>query len=296
SEMRLYDQLGNVSQMTKTMTTQSKSIPSPTYTMKYSYDALGRVLNMTYPDNEVVTYAYDAGGRVSGVSGNRNGTTTQYVTGIEYNELDQRLSISFGNRVTTEYFYYPDTKRLENVGSNSNALSPPLVFQKMTYTYDLVGNVTALDNDIDIPTPVPPNTVIAPGPNFQSFTYDDLYQLTGASASYEGCACGCGNSRGYTLTMQYDQLGNIVQKTQNDTIFQPNGTSTPQAATTYNNGYSYATTPAPSKAHAPSKIGNETISYDGDGNMATTNGTFGPARTFTWTEDDRLRSEVDSGF
>ena len=167
----------------------------------------------------------------------------------------------------------------------------------MTYTYDLAGNVTGLANNLDIPTPVPPNTVIAPGPNFQSFTYDDLYQLTGATGSYQGCACGCGNSRGYTLTMQYDQLGNIQNKNQTDTIFQPNGTPTTQLATSYTNGYVYNTTTPRHLPHAPSAIGNETtITYDADGNMKTTQGTFGPARTFAWTEDDRLSSEVDSGF
>jgi len=293
TETRFYDALGNVRQMSKMMTTQSKSIPNPTYTMKYDYDPLGRVITMTYPDSEVVTYSYDAGGMVSEVQGKRNGVTTTYASGITYNELGQRLLVSFGNGVSTSNFYYPDTKRLENVDSSSTQLSPPLVFQKMTYTYDLVGNVTALANDIDIPTPVPPNTVIAPGPDFQSFTYDDLYQLAGSTGSYQGCACGCGNSRGYTLTMQYDQLGNIVQKTQNDTIFQPNGTSTKQVATTYSNAYKYQTA---NKPHAPSGIGSEAISYDADGNMLSTNGAFGPARTFTWTEEERLRSELDSGF
>lgn len=293
-EVRYYDQLGNVNQTMRTMATQSKSIPNPTYTMKYTYDALGRMINMTYPDNEQVTYSYDAGGKVYKAQGARNGTTTTYVQNIVYNELDQRQYITFGNNVTTSYFYYPDTKRLENVDSSSSQLSPPLVFQKMTYTYDLAGNVMTLANGIGIPTPVTPNTVIAPGPNFQSFTYDDLYQMTGATGFYQGCACGCGNSRSYTLTLQYDQLGNIQKKTQTDTILQPSGASTQQAATTYNNTYTYNTT---GKPHAPSAIGGETnILYDPDGNMKSTAGNFGPARTFTWNEDDRLSSEVDSGF
>ena len=295
-EVRYYDALGNVKQTMRTMATQSpKSIQSPTYTTTYSYDALGRVLNMTYPDNEQLTYTYDAGGKVSKIQGVRNGTTTTYVQNVDYNELEQRHSIKFGNNVTTGYSYYPDTKRLQNVSSSQ--LSPPLAFQNMTYTYDLAGNVKTLANNIAVPTPVAPNTVIAPGPNVQSFGYDDLYQLTTASASYQGCACGCGNSRNYTLTMQYDQLGNIQQKNQADTIVQPSGTSTKQVATSYTNSYVYNTTTPRHLPHAPSAIGDETtITYDADGNMKTTQGTFGPARTFNWTEDDRLSSEVDSGF
>ena len=61
-ETRKYDELGNVSEMTKTPQTQLPSIPGVAYTMKYAYDAMGRALSMTYPDGEVVTYGYDAGG------------------------------------------------------------------------------------------------------------------------------------------------------------------------------------------------------------------------------------------
>ena len=293
TELRFYDQLGNVSQMSKTVNTQATSINKPTYTMSYNYDALGRVLNMTYPDGEFLQYAYDAGGKVSGVSSTRNATATNYVTSIQYDELDQRTSIAFGNNVSTSYLYYPDTKRLKTV--TTGATGAPHQFQVMSYTYDLVGNVLSRANQIDVPTPVAPNTVIAPGPTTQNYGYDDLYQLTTASGTYQGCACGCGNSRAYTLTMQYDQLGNITQKTQTDAITQPNGTVTQQAATSYPNSYKYQT-PAPSRPHAPSSIGNESITYDNDGNMSATNGTFGPSRVFNWTEDDRLRSETDSGF
>ena len=291
TEVRLYDQLGNVSQRQKTMTPQSKSIPSVTYTTSSVYDTLGRVLNMTYPDNEILTYTYDAGGKPTQVSGTRNGTTTNYVGSIQYNELEQRTEFEWGNGVTAIYGYYPDTRRLQTVTTGSPSLAK--AFQKMVYTYDLVGNIAQAANAIDVPTPVPPNTVIAPGPDVQNFVYDDLYQLTSATGSYQGCACGCGNSRLYTLTTQYDGLGDILQKTQNDTIVQPSGTSTTQVATTYNNTYQYKTT---GKPHAPSNIGNETLSYDADGNMLATNGMFGPARAFTWTEDDRLRTETDSGF
>jgi RHS repeat-associated protein len=167
------------------------------------------------------------------------------------------------------------------------------------YLYDLVGNITNFTNGLTTPAPVAPNTVIAPGPVTQNFVYDDLYQLTSASGGYTGCACGCGNSRGYTLTMQYDGLGNITRKNQTDTIFQPSGATTPQVATTYNNGYTYgATQSSGQKAgpHAPTGVGAETISYDFDGNQTQYSGSFGPTRSLTWTEDDRLRTETDSGF
>ena len=73
-----------------------------------------------------------------------------------------------------------------------------------------------------------------------------------------------------------------------------------QAATTYNNGYTYGA-PQPfgqnAGPHAPTGVGPATtLTYDRDGNQTQYSGTFGPSRSLTWTEDDRLRSETDSGF
>jgi RHS repeat-associated protein len=289
-ETRKYDSLGNVSHMEKTPATQSPSIPGVTYKMDYAYDSLGRALTMTYPDGELVTYTYDAGGLVNSVAGTRKGTTTNYVTGIQYNELEQRTQIAFGNNVSTGYSYYPDTKRLFSAVTTSGSA----MFQRLLYAYDLVGNITNLQNNLPFPAPVPPNTVIAPGPAVQVFTYDDLYQLTSAAGSYQGCACGCQNQRSFTLTMGYDAVGNITHKTQNDVIEAPTGSGqfTTQLSTTYNNTYGY-TSPRP---HAPTAIGTETLGYDADGNLTSTNGTFGPSRILTWNEEDRLRTETDSGF
>jgi RHS repeat-associated protein len=289
TEVRFYDQLGNVSQMQRTMATQSPSIPGVTYTMSYSFDTLGRVLNMTYPDGEVLTYGYDAGGNPITATGVRKGTTTNYVTNVQYNQLGQRQFISLGNGSSSHYFFYTDTKRLQSVVTTSGTTQ----LQNIGYGYDLVGNLTGVSNNLPTLPPVAPNTVIQPGFTFQTFGYDDLYQLTSAAGTYRGCACGCNNQRFYTLTMQYDGIGNISRKTQNDTIVPPSGPSVPQVATTYDNVYKYSAT---SKPHAPTTIGTETITYDNDGNMQGTNGTFGPSRAFTWTEDDRLRTETDSGF
>ena len=61
-ETRTYDELGNVSQMIRTPAPQVASGPKFPYTMKYAYDSFGRMLNMTYPDGEVVTYGYNVGG------------------------------------------------------------------------------------------------------------------------------------------------------------------------------------------------------------------------------------------
>jgi RHS repeat-associated protein len=295
-ETRQYDKLGNVSHMEKTPMTLSLSIPGVTYKMDYVYDQLGRVQSMKYPDGETITYGYDAGGLPNFVKGTRqNGSQMTYVSNVNYNDLEQRTGITLGNGWSSQYFYYTDTKRLQSIVTTKGTakIQDTLIF------YDLVGNISSIGNALPVLPPVPPNTVIAPGPTSQSFTYDDLYQLTGSSGNYTGCACGCGNTRNYALTFEYDGLGNITRKNQTDTIIKPTGAA-PQAATTYNNGYTYgALQLSGQKAgpHAPTGVGPaETISYDRDGNQTQYSGSFGPSRSLTWTEDDRLRSETDSGF
>jgi YD repeat-containing protein len=44
---------------------------SETYTfeMRWAYDSWNRVLNITYPDSEVVHYDYDAGGQLKSMYG-----------------------------------------------------------------------------------------------------------------------------------------------------------------------------------------------------------------------------------
>jgi RHS repeat-associated protein len=295
TETRKYDTLGNVSHTEKTPMTLAPSIPGVTYKMDYVYDQLGRVQSITYPDGETITYGYDAGGLVNGITGKRlNGTQTTYVSSLIRNQDGQRVSMTLGNGWNTHNFYLTDNHRLQATITTLGSAQ----IQNIGYGYDLVGNLTNVTNNVPTPTPVTPNTVIAPGPTFQNFVYDDLYQLASASGTYTGCACGCGNTRNYTLTMQYDGIGNINVKNQTDVIVSPSGV-TQQAATNYNNGYTYGAQQSfgqKAGPHAPTGVGPETVSYDRDGNQTVYSGNFGPSRSLTWTEDDRLRTETDSGF
>ena len=56
-------------------------------TFSYTWDYLGRLQQITYPDEEVVSYGYDSGGQVQ--NGHRDCTgarTTEYVKDIGYDE------------------------------------------------------------------------------------------------------------------------------------------------------------------------------------------------------------------
>jgi len=288
-EARYYDELGRMDSSEFTPTPQSTTAPKPTYTTQFKYDSLNRLLNLTYPDGEVVTYGYDGGGAMTSVSGKfaSSTTVTPYVQKITYDEFGQRKNITLGNGVATKYSYDPNMRWLSDI----NTVTGATTVQNNHYTFDNVGNILTASNNIAIPAPVAPNGPIAPGPTSQTFTYDNLYQLTTASGRYDGCACGCNNHRDYTFAQSYDEIGNIKTKVLTDKITWPTGGRVDtQAKTTYNNSYTYGST----RPHAPTKIGVQNLSYDGNGNQTASTGTFEVGREVTWNELDQLTKEIDS--
>jgi RHS repeat-associated protein len=286
-ETRNYDELGNMSHMERTPAPQVASGPKFTYKMDYVYDSFGRVLNMTYPDGEVVTYHYNVGGLPKTVSGTIGTTTTNYVNGILYTELEQRAQMTLGDGSFTKYTYDPLMRRLQTLNTTAGGIT----LQQDAYFYDEVGNVQTLQNMVSIPTTVATGAIL-PGQTMLTFGYDNLYQLTSATGKYQGCASGCGSTRKNTLTLTYDEIGNIQHKTQTDVVVSATGTSTTQEATSYDAVYKYAG----AGPHAATGFGMQALTYDADGNQITSTGTFGVARTLAWNEEDRLKSETDRGF
>jgi YD repeat-containing protein len=52
--------------------TQGNSANSPeVYITQYQYDTFGRILTLTLPDSEIVTYNYDAGGSLASFAGDK---------------------------------------------------------------------------------------------------------------------------------------------------------------------------------------------------------------------------------
>ena len=79
-----------------------------------------------------------------------------------------------GNGDRTTYSYRPGlTAGCSNLRADAEQRRAP--FQNLDYTYDNVGNVLGLDNDVA----VPPASQYG-GPTSQTFRYDDLYRLTSA--------------------------------------------------------------------------------------------------------------------
>lgn len=166
-----YDLRGRISD-------QTRVIDGVWYSMLYTYDSLNRVVNMTYPDNEVVNHGYNAQGLLEKVRSVTYGV--DYVTSLDYDAANKITSKIAGNGKITTYTYNPQTLRLAT-------LSTPGL-QGLSYSYDAVGNITGISDTVKVT-------------NTQTFGYDSLHRLTSASSLSAPSF-----SRAYT----YDAIGNML--------------------------------------------------------------------------------------
>jgi len=189
-----YDELGREIKTIKTI----NGIP---YTVQRTYDAMDRLVTLTYPDADTVTYAYNtSSGQLESISG--------YITSIKYNEYGQMSEITYANGAKTNYDYSPQTLRLQNLSTVDSQQS---TVQNLSYQFDNVGNITSILDSVKTAT--------------QSFVYDDLNRLTQATGAY--------GTRNYS----YDSIGNILQK--GNALFNydgANGGTRPHAVTSSADG------------------------------------------------------------
>ena len=265
-----YDALGNIS-------SDSRSFAVPysnetyTFSMEFTYDCWGRMLAMTYPDGEVVSYSYDHGGNLSGMTGSKNGVAYSYINGILYDCYGNRTSIEYGNLSHTSYTY-DDLQRLSRMKTFAHNSGSEALIQDIEYTFDGVGNITSA-------------TCFASafgsmgGPYANTYSYDGIDRLTGATQSY-----GTGN----TLGMTYSPSGRLCGKVQSFSgdyaVF----------------GYHEDVKPhAPRRRYDSSLLTLHDMLWDPSGNLAQVNqydmtdGSLVSSRHLFWTEDNRLTNAVD---
>ncbi|ACY15442.1 SpvB/TcaC N-terminal domain-containing protein [Haliangium ochraceum] len=258
--------------------TMGESDNSPEiYVTQYLYDTWGRLQQMIYPDTEVLTYAYDSGGLVRAAEGVKLGTQFRYLSRLEYDRFSQRVFQETGNGIRSHYAYDAENRRLRTLEAGE--------FQRLEYGYDNVGNVLSLVNDVPNARPNEYG-----GRTEQSFSYDDLYRLTGASGTWHQPP----NKRNqYTYTMQYDDIHNIRAKEQRHWIRnRGDGKDITQHKTTYAWGYDYGS----EKPHAATHVGDRTFFYDDNGNqVGWDHDQNGLRRTIVWDEENRVRSISDNG-
>ncbi|PQL93520.1 SpvB/TcaC N-terminal domain-containing protein [Apibacter adventoris] len=199
-----YGTLGEVTEVRRTVIIPNQAIA--TYVTQMRYDSWNRIEQIIYPDEEKVSYSYNTAGLLTGVKGSKS-YSYNYVNQIGYDKFEQRNYLKYCNGTETTYTYDPQRRRLTDLQVWTPTGNRTQIMDNR-YTYDAVSNVLSVANQ----APLPGNSSNNPGGQMKhEYTYDSLYRLSSAAGTYTGAD---GKTAGYQLTMEYDNLHNIVSKKQ----------------------------------------------------------------------------------
>ncbi|MBO4739129.1 MAG: RHS repeat-associated core domain-containing protein, partial [Bacteroidales bacterium] len=206
-----YGNMGEITRETRIYALPFLSAPLALSTL-FEYDSWGRILNITYPDNEIVNYDYDLGGQLERMYNNSSYT---YLDNIIYDKFGAKTSQDYGNGILTQYTYNDTTRRLSEIATNNGSL--------INYTYDLVGNVTQVASTC----PWLPNQSFT-----ETFSYDSTDQLISAN-----------ETQSYQLAVNYGNWGKVMQYDIAQTDMLNNATETHSRSYAYPTAnYSHAQT------------------------------------------------------
>ncbi len=224
-ETRGYGPLGELTRETRVVPESVLNGPARTYTTEYSFDSFNRVMGMTYPDGERLTYTYDTGGLVNRATGRKGTFDYTYLARQDYDKFGSRLLTDTGTGVRTTHAYDAQDRQLANLRAQ---LPDGYRFQDITYDYDNVGNVLRLRNEVTLPHGKPIG-----GPSTQTYAYDDLYRLTSASGEYRYAD---NKLDRYFLDLTYDTINNTLTKDQRHEIVVNPGTASQSASAATESG------------------------------------------------------------
>lgn len=212
-------------------TPPSALLESEIFSTDTEYDALNRPLRITTPDNSRISPTYNEANLLERVDVNQRGAaqSTSFVAGVSYDAKGQRIQIDYGNGATTDYDYDEKTFRLTRL--HTARASDNAKLQDLSYTYDPVGNITAIRDDAQ-QTVYFNNQVVSAS---AEYGYDGIYRLINATGRehlgqtnnqlnapqqptdddgfrtnllHPGDGQAMGN---YAESYQYDEAGNILK-------------------------------------------------------------------------------------
>ncbi|MFO0763124.1 MAG: RHS repeat-associated core domain-containing protein [Byssovorax sp.] len=203
-------------------------LEAETFTTATAYDALNRPVSATTPDASEVRPTYNEAGLLEKVDVRIRGAVdwTSFVDDIDYGAKGQREKIVYGNGTETTYTYDPLTFRLSRLKTvRHNEDSTVSVLQNLSYTYDPVGNIVAIEDSAQ-QTVFFNNDVVSPS---TQYVYDAIYRLVQASGREHAGGVGdvqrdqndlplmnlphendSAALRNYTDLYGYDEVGNIL--------------------------------------------------------------------------------------
>ncbi len=196
-----YDFKGNLVRSERQFATEYKNpvdwsatvpLDAARYPNLTSVDALNRPVEQIPPDGSIIRWAYSEANLLDRIDVNLRGAAdpTSFVSRVAYNAKGQRMSIAYGNGVTTTYEYDPLTFRLVALTTSRNPSTflddcpqqpqpgwPGCYVQNLVYTYDPTGNV-AFVRDAAQQAIFFNNRRVEPS---NAYRYDALYRLIEAT-------------------------------------------------------------------------------------------------------------------
>jgi RHS repeat-associated protein len=278
-----YDALGNITKTIRSILVSSSDLR--TYVSEENYDSWGRIQKMIYPDGEVVNYEYNLAGNLRAMHSQKDGRTYEIIKQLGYNEDEQKVFKLLGNGTKTTYTYEPERKRLATMfaGKGNHVLFDNI------YSYDLVDNITGIENNADVPML---NEGLG-GATKNTYVYDEWNRLIFAKGSVETAKVR--GTKEYELTMQYDKLYNITNKNQKVFHRSYNAGADLQSVPEQTHDFFYRYED-PNHPNAPTSIGSKNYQYDPNGNPIFIHDTATDAmRRMIWDEENRLILLSDDG-
>ena len=272
-----YDKLGNVTDEIRTIALPYNSDEVYRFHMGYTYDSWGRMLSMTYPDGEKITYTYQWGGDLRSMHGVKNSNHRTYIREIRYNPFGQKKQVNYGNGTQAQYSY-DALHRLANLRSYDSLGS---LMQKLDYTFDNASNITFIKNSAGV--------VNSLGGGYENnYHYDNLHRLTHSD--------GGGVAGNYDMDMAYTPSGRIIWKHRN-----AQSSSVSETVDMY---YGYCDKYQPHAVKRMFDYKNEVLydlRWDDAGNlgqvsMSKPGEIFDAGRFLFWTEDNRMHAAVDDKY
>jgi RHS repeat-associated protein len=266
----------------KTTIPGSADWTAQTFTEEYGYDHnYGRVKAMSYPSNEFAALDYDSRGNLLGetavAADGTRGTVYRHVNALSVRGQVTDQKLGNGVQETADYdestgmakFLSASLGEPGPAGCAPAAVAASLIVRQAHYTYDHFLNLARQEKDFHLRDArgaiqfngCQPVTAAA----VETYQYDDLHRLLGASRSWTGMTPGAGTTLGDNYA--YDDLGNITSKSD------------------YATGYTYGTSRITGAAGPHAVVSLSTgasFTYDPNGNL-----THGDGRDVTFDSLDR---------
>jgi len=170
------------------------SVGGSVYSLGFSYDGMGRLSNVVYPDGNKATYSY-SNGLLSGITTTVGGVLSSAAGSLSYRGGDRKLASWTSNNGLVNTLSYDSDGRL-------TAIRVPGV-QDLSLTYDAADRISAVVNGID--------------PSIsQTYGYDAANRLVSSTAASTSESFGYdGNGNRISHSVDADVTANVMSPASN---------------------------------------------------------------------------------